>query len=307
MKEYKIDISQPTCWNHMIEDHIDEIKGVMLIMKNLFTGYMTAIRSAYTVYKASGGVIMYEKELEQIAKLLDISALECLLFQLTYEMCSACTSAILNVEGEYVHFRTMDWDLKELAQLSVKISVHRGNKHLYDAITWAGCVGIFTGIKRGKYTVALNYRRNNAPSLFTNVICAFSGFFPSAFCIRHVLESDIHHSWLKKVKLIAPAYYTIMYREGDKVNGHVIIRDRTSCVEVKKAPVVQTNCDNLWDGINIVHSFERLKFMIPYTKKELTKEEFDQVLNQGFPIINDETIYRCVMKLDGFSHIKVYT
>jgi hypothetical protein len=307
MKEYTIDISSPKCWNEVVLEHLDQIKRVMEKMRRLFRHYMSPIKLAYSAYKNTGGVTMYEDEIEEISKILGITPLECLLFQLSYELCSACTSAILKVNGKYLHFRTMDWDLPELKPLTIKISVYRGTDYLFDAITWAGCIGIFTGIKKNRYTISLNYRRNPVPDILSNIYCAFSGHFPSAFCIRHLLESDMDPKWLEEVQLIAPAYYTVMYysEENKKVDGYVLVRDRCSVKEIKPAPVVQTNCDRIYEGSNIVYSFQRLEFMNKYVDKDLTKEEFKEILRKKFPIINDETIYRCVMSLDGFACVKV--
>ena len=154
----------------------------------------------------------------------------------------------------------MDWSLPDLKSITVQIKVIDGSgKYLFDAITWAGFVGIFTAInKRMGYTISLNYRRNETPNLLENLKMLLTGAYPHGYFIRELLSSDKEpYEQIRSISLVSPAYYIIMCPEF----SGVIVRDRKQVLKVKFAPCVQTNCDESGVGDNILYSFERLEYM----------------------------------------------
>jgi len=192
----------------------------------------------------------------------------------------------------------MDWDLPILKEITIKVRFMAGEKYLFDAITWAGFVGIFTGIKSGNYTISLNYRRNNSPNFLENFISVFKGYYPHSFFIRSLLSSDDDPMIVKSVKLISPAYYIIL-KDDIKCT---IIRDREKVLNIKEAPCVQTNCDEIdgkRSGDNIMLSYERLDYMEKIIDKTYSKEKLIKYINQH-PIVNGHTIYTTIMSIDGF-------
>jgi hypothetical protein len=306
-KQYIIDVSTPKCWNEVVEDHKLKIAAVIGKIRPLYTPYLSFFSLGLYVYKKTGGVIYYEKEIEEISKILDMSFNECLLMQLTYEFCTACTAAVVTSDFGHVFIRTMDWDLPELKDITVKIRVvdrrpegggGPQGRHIFEAITWAGFVGIFTGIRPGKYAVALNYRRSSNPSLLDNMLSIFKGYSPNSFFIRDLLTNDDVPDRIKTVKLVAPAYYTIM---GDR--NFVVIRDREDYFEKwgddepgsgGAATLIQTNCDGEDDPTDIMFSHERERYMYPVLKACHSLDAIIKHINQH-PIKNKSTIYTVIM------------
>lgn len=283
-------------WNSIVSIYLDRIKVVLNKIRPLYIQYLSAANLAISTYRLFGGIIMYHNEIDEIAKILEISFAECLLLQLTYEAFSACTSALVEVDHQMVHFRTMDWALPELKDITIRIKMYDGDRYLFEAISWAGFVGILTGIKPHKFTISLNYRRSKGGSLFDNLKMLITGAYPSSYFIRELLSNDVSLlANIKQVDLISPAYFIVM---SDEFSG-VIIRDRKG-YRIKSAPIVQTNCDGLNDGDNILYSFERLRYM---RLKYDSIEELIAHTNQ-FPVVNNDTIYKTIMTLNGFIHLK---
>ena len=96
---YVIDISKETCWNDLVTEYKSRIITVIDKIRPLYSQYLTGAYLILNGYRLFGGTILYEKEIEHISKILGISFTECLLFQLCYEMNSACTSALVEVDG----------------------------------------------------------------------------------------------------------------------------------------------------------------------------------------------------------------
>lgn len=301
MEVYKIDCSKPDCWNFIVEKNKANIFNVINKIRPLYEKYLPIIN--FTLRIVGTGVALYNEEISEISKILEITFGETLILQLVYEAFSACTSAVFEVGDEYIHFRTMDWDMPALKKITFTYQMYDKNKYLFDAIGWAGCVGCFTAFKKNKYTISLNYRRSNSENfnLMNNVMPLIKGFYPHSYFIRRLLSSDVDpYLSIKNAKFISPAYYVIT---SEKFSG-AIGRDRESVVFVKEAPIVQTNCDEIYKGDNILLSFERLQQMNKYVGK---KCEIDQLIEESkiFPVLNQETIYTVIMNKDQFIYINV--
>ena len=298
---HTIDISNTKCWNETTIIHKQQILKIINKMRPLFNNYINYANMGLSGYRLFGGIIMYEKEIQEIAQILEISFTECLMFQLTYELFSACTTGILKSDNEYVCVRVMDWELELLKEITIQIKVVNRGVHLFDSITWAGFVGIFTGIKPNNYTIALNYKRSEQPDFLKNIISLFKGYYPNAFLIRDILTNDnvsVAYDRLKQSSLIAPAYYTFM-SEPFKCT---IIRDRETA-KVKVAPCIQTNCDDI-NGLNIMFSHERLSYMNNILYSNLSLKDLITHISH-YPVNNQHTIYTVIMTLKNFIYFKV--
>lgn len=300
---YIIDVRKSTCWNELVSHYKPKILIVLDKMRPLFSSYIGYVNAGLAVYRLTGGVIMYESEIKEIAKILEITFVECLLFQLTYELCSACTSGILKCDDKDVMIRSMDWELPELKSLTVRIKVVENDKHLFDAISWAGFTGIFTGIRPNKYAIALNYRRSSNPNFITNIMSVFKGYYPNAFFLRRLLSECDDEESVKSVKLISPSYITIL---SNKTKG-TIIRDRepSNNRNFRQAPYIQTNCDDIGVGDNICLSYERISYMNKILHSNLPLNSLINYIDQ-FPVNNEDTIYTVIMTTSDFLYFKIH-
>lgn len=288
---YIVDVSDSKCWNPIVIEYRDRILTVLNAMRPLYKSYLGAFSIGLGIYRISNGVIYYEDEISEIAKILDITFSECLLFQLTYELCSACTSTIILCDGEYVMTRTMDWALPDLKQITIRIRVVNKNNYLFEAVTWAGFVGIFTGIKTDKYAIALNYRRSLNPSFLANIMAVFKGHFPSAFYIRELLSSNGDTEEIANVKMIAPSYITVLTTDPKTSGVYICGRENA---KFNLAPCIQTNCDSYGVGDNIMYSYERIKYMEQILDTDPTLDELIEYVSK-FPVNNEDTIYSVIM------------
>jgi len=300
-KSYVVDISSPKCWNNIVLEYKPQILQVLNTMRPMFSSYLSYASAGLVGYRLFGGIIMYEQEILEIATILEISFIECLLFQLTYEFCSACTTAIIKSDNEYVCIRTLDWENDLLKTLTIQIKVVDKNKELFNAITWSGFVGIFTGIKPNDYVIALNYKRSEVPNFTKNITSLFKGYYPNAFFIRDILthsDADSAYSRIRDVYLIAPAYYTFM----SNTVKCVFIRTRETA-KIIHASCVQTNCDDL-NGLNIMWSHERLAYMNKIKDQNLPLESLIKHISY-YPVNNEHTIYTVIMSLKDFLYFKI--
>jgi len=295
-------------WNEIIATYFFRLKKVLSlideIISNTFT--RTILRLLVTYYANN---VFYIEELRAISKRANIPVDKLIIMQLCYEMFAACTSIIINEDTETVHYRTMDWEMRDLADLTIMIDFVKDDEKLFTATSWAGYVGVMTGVKQNVCSIALNYRRTN-DRIIENFRQSVSGAWPIGFLIRHLLETETSYdrieSCLKNSRVISPCYVTI---SGPKLGqGSIISRTRSGTDKYKKLSMinhdylVQTNID--YDRStdptvpNIVHSIERIQKVNEIMKKYKginNSKDLIQIFNE-WPIINETTIYITTMR-----------
>jgi hypothetical protein len=71
-----------------------------------------------------------------------------------------------------LHGRTMDWDMPALERLAIEVEFQQAGKTVFLATTWAGYVGVLTGMRPGAWSVSINYRRTgtNIRDVLTNFV-----------------------------------------------------------------------------------------------------------------------------------------
>lgn len=304
-----LDVNPSQRWNHILEEHIDYFpkveKEIDFILKSV--GILGGISKMAVNLFASSGNVMYKKELEGISTGSGIPLNKLILMQICYEMCAACTSIVIKGDKYNYHFRTMDWEMDFLRDLTIHVTFTKDGKELYQATTWAGYVGIATASNRN-YSLALNYRRSSG-TLLGNVMRTLKMKWPIGYMIRHVFENDMTcdqaYDTLSSCKLISPCYITFCPAVGE---AKIIIREHDKTIGEKSlydaGYLIQTNHDSdnslSNNQLNIMWSFER------YRKASFIMEqnyEFDngtctninsENILQNFlvkPIINPHTIY----------------
>jgi hypothetical protein len=77
------------------------------------------------------------------------------LLQIAYEIFAACTSIVVDGVGgaksHPFHIRTMDWEMPELQPMTIEVQFVKHGRPLFIASTWAGYVGVLTGMRYGGY------------------------------------------------------------------------------------------------------------------------------------------------------------
>jgi acid ceramidase len=317
IKTYTIDLDKKPerRWRKVINDHkenfADVEREIDLILKG--AGALGGLAKFMTGAFNTFGSIMHKRELEGISVLSGVPMNKLILMQICYEMFSACTSLVIRGKDRNYHFRTMDWEMDFLKNMTINVTFVKGGQELFKATTWAGYVGVATGVN-ANYSLALNYRRSNG-TLIGNVFRTMGMKWPSGYLIRYIFENNWSankaYQSLSSYKLISPCYVTFCPSKG---NAKVIVRDCRKAIDEKTAEtngyLIQTNHDTLNDDINTMWSFERYK-----KAKSIIKSNYnfdngvcDNVnrknILQNFhvkPIINAHTIHSTLMIPGDFS------
>ena len=148
--------------------------------------------------------------------------------------------------------------MPELMPLTIEVDFVRGGQVVFSATTWAGYIGILTGVRPGGFSVSVNYRRsevaNEQPlkAFAKNLQRGLACHWPISFLVRAALDScgayEEAVTMLQTEGLIAPTYLTIC---GVKTReGCVLSRDREGCTggscvagRLGSKPLVQANMD----------------------------------------------------------------
>lgn len=293
-------------WQALISQYKKECLEAFFEMNKLFDQSTITKISKYIAlwtikcYSISNNVL-YKQELQGIADILDMSLENAILFQLCYEMFSACTSVIIHLNGSPIHFRTMDWGMSFLKKLTIELDFRKNDKTIFKAISWAGYIGIFTAMMPGRYSISLNYRCCGG-SIFSNIKKALGLSWPAGYLIRRVLEDNLDFkevlNKLKRSPVISPCYIILGNCLG---KSYIIVRDRDDCVSLKSENyLIQTNIDpnDLNPKNNILKSIERRELAKKIIKDNIKKWHDFEDISKSFlvsPIINEISIYYCLM------------
>lgn len=303
--EYIIDLDKPKSerWVDVIKENKNTCYKAFQEMEQIIDrtlGYMSKpILMLIRGYSSFGQAIHYE-EIKSISDILHIDIEKVILLQLCYEMFAACTSAMFKFKGRNIHFRTMDWPMTFLKYVTVRLEFQRKGRTVFKAVSWLGYVGIFTGVAPEKYSVALNYRRND-DSIFNNVARAMTLKWPAGYMLRHILENEYNFkdamNMIQEAQLIAPCYITICPDIG---SSYLIIRDRDKTYQKRKSSklLVQTNIDPDKVKPNILYSIERNEYARNTIRKKVNKwTNFEDIKKDllKHPIKNNDTIYYCII------------
>ncbi len=141
----------------------------------------------------------------------------------------------------------------------------RGGVSQFISTTWAGYVGILTGVAPSKFAVSVNFRfiitspqlidwilfrATTKGTFWTNISSAISYSWPVGFLVRETLATANSYSeaveFLSNSSLIAPCYLTIA---GSKPKEGKLITRNTKGEEnpwlfSEKGVIVQTNIDH---------------------------------------------------------------
>mmetsp|Transcript_30552 Transcript_30552/g.29980 ORF Transcript_30552/g.29980 Transcript_30552/m.29980 type:complete len:211 (-) Transcript_30552:42-674(-) len=179
----------------------------------------------------------------------------------------------------------------------------KGGKIIFNAVQFAGTIGIYTGLKEGAFSVSENDRQTaiTIEKVMENLELMFKGYNEVSWIVRDVLETcedfECAFNNFATQPLITPAYL-IMAGVKD-YEGAVISRDRFGSAHIEmlseeKWYVAQTNDDHFMGACQgrcqTVHA----------NLEALGKESLDrdsirtEIMFKG-PTLNDHSIFNAVM------------
>lgn len=239
------------------------------------------------------------EELNYIAKRMDMPLLQVIILQLVYESASACTAGVFEHHGKSYLYRTMDWSMTFLKDVTIQLNVYRDGKQISRAITWLGTVGFFTATNLAEnYSVVINYRRTKELSAFDlmgNVKrAALDLYYPICYLVRETIHAktfDEAQKIFSTTELISPTYITMFSTK----KSLILTRDAEGLIDCRRNKLVQTNCDHDKDVPDILYSVQRRKVFGKIADRlkdgpELTLYQLAEMFSVH-PILNHETIY----------------
>eukprot|EP01128_Nolandella_sp_AFSM9_P004950 TRINITY_DN2335_c0_g1_i2.p1 TRINITY_DN2335_c0_g1~~TRINITY_DN2335_c0_g1_i2.p1 ORF type:complete len:423 (-),score=76.88 TRINITY_DN2335_c0_g1_i2:311-1579(-) len=315
---YIIDLDLPPeqRWNQVVDDYKDEFKEIEKwvaeeskdFLGNKLGPFVKGLASTIMGWVNGLGAIFYSKELKGMAKRSGMELGLLVTMQLVYEASTCCTSVVVvDDKGIPHHVRTMDWELEFLEPLTIEVDFQRGGVSQYCGTTWAGYVGLLTGMSPGICSASVNFRVTNEGSLWTNVKKALSQSWPVGFLLRETLSSaksfDQAVSYLSNSPLIAPVYYTVAgarAHEGALITRNVKKAEHTWSLK-DDGLIVQTNVDHFMDE----DDDDAFDILDSYTRRKLARRLMENLTNWDIatfwnimsspPIFNSLTIYGTYM------------
>lgn len=263
---------------------------------------------------------------EEMKSLSEISGLplgEVVLYNVFYEFFTVCTSIVAqDPNGEIYHARNMDfglflgwdpqnhtWAMTEVLRPTViKLHFQRSQKTVFKAVTFAGYLGILTGVKQGAFSMTVN-ERFNLNGGFIGLLEWLLGDHSQhwvGFLTRQLMQNETSYeaakTMLSTTKLIAPVYFILAGTQPGQ--GAIITRDRNSneadvytlADAADKWFVLQTNYDH-W---KTPPSYDDRRGPGMHCMRNLTQQGlgfsglFDVLGTK--PVINMLTVYAALMR-----------
>ncbi|XP_028932775.1 acid ceramidase [Ornithorhynchus anatinus] len=327
---YTINLDYPPYkrWHEVVADRGPAMRRIVQSLKDLVNAFNPSGRVMKMVDEKLPGMLghfpgPFEEEMKGIADVTGIPLGEIISFNIFYEFFTICTSLIAEDQaGHLIHARNMDfgiflgWNVnnhswvvtEQLKPLTVNLDFRRGNETVFLASTFAGYVGMLTGIRPGALTLTLNERFNingGYMGILEWLLGRRDGMW-IGFITRAVLENATSYEEAKnvltKTPILAPAYFILGGSRSGQ--GCVITRDRKATVDVYELDalrgrwyVVQTNYDR-WKRPFFLDD-RRTPAMTCLNRTTQGRISFASVYDvlSTKPILNKLTVYTTLMDL----------
>lgn len=171
---YVVDLDLPARnrWTHVIRDQRDSLIELSRSLKTIIKQQL-----GNTASKLHRSVLRplcywkslpkeYSQELASIAKITGTYGLyysDLVLFNISLDYLSKCTSAIFSTVHGQIHARNLDWELPFLKHLTIMVTFRKNGVDICKGITFAGCVGLLTVLhvnSNDPYSLAYNFRKS---------------------------------------------------------------------------------------------------------------------------------------------------
>ncbi|XP_066429504.1 acid ceramidase [Eleutherodactylus coqui] len=335
---YTVNLDQPPSerWKKIISDKKQPLMAMIQQIKDLVKSIFHSeklIDLVDTKLPALVGKLPppFDEEIKGIAEASGQPLGEILLFNIFYELFTVCTSVVAeDMSGKLFHARNLDfglflgWDVKNnswtitemLRPLVVNVEFRRNNKTVFVSTSFAGYVGMLTGMKPGILTLTMN-ERFSLDGGYIGVLEWILGVRQGAwmsFLTRSVLENATSYeeakTLLSKTVMLAPAYFIL----GGNQSGEacVITRSRQSCLDIWELDlqkgqwyVLETNYDH-WKPPLPIDDRRRaaMKCMNRTTQKNISIATIYDMLSTK-PVLNKLTTYTTVMSVSD-SKLEAY-
>uniref|UniRef100_A0AAY4AAL9 Acid ceramidase n=1 Tax=Denticeps clupeoides TaxID=299321 RepID=A0AAY4AAL9_9TELE len=260
----------------------------------------------------------FNEELRGVAAASGVPLGEIALFNLFYEVFTVCTSIVAeDTTGNLIHARNLDfglflgWDVKnkswliteKLKPLVVNVDFRRKNSTVFKSTSFAGYVGILTGIRPHAFTLTIN-ERFSIDGGYIGILewlLHHRDAMWMGFLTRSVLENATSYeeakNSLSQTKLLAPAYYILGGNQTGQ--GCIITRSRTESLinlKMNRWYVLETNYDHWKDPLFLDdRRTPAMKCMNQTTQANISIKTMYDVLSTK-PVLNKLTTYTTMME-----------
>lgn len=323
MKTHRINLDLPPSnrWTSVIPEYIKH-------MPALEQAYEATLKKEFGIYRFLIKLLLYcvripksyEDELTSISKLTKIKYTTLLGLNLGIEFLCGCTSASTQVAGVMLHLRNMDWDLPILRKLTCQVDYYKQGQLVFSSIQWIGFVGSFTAVKPN-LSLSLNYRKDTKVSARQLYDIVSGRRIPITFQIRDVFEREYNFnqvSTLLQSSTSCSCYLLICSSQS----SNLIVKNATSLKpKTNLTRLIQTNHDqdhnhfhNTLSESDYVKWCDHDELLLNSKDRWSTCKlllEFEtnpQYILETPPILNDQTVYSCIMnpKRGTFDFVRVY-
>ncbi|KAH0564959.1 hypothetical protein GP486_001653 [Trichoglossum hirsutum] len=173
---YTIDLSlQPSQrYVKLARDFQDSISDLVVLFDEIIHGVQPSIRVSVIKFLSRALLrrVYSEEETEELRGISEATGVEMFLLvalNTFLDLFMGCTSGGVRTrdsgnthERRMLHFRTLDWGMDSLRQVLVNLEFVRepGSEVIARSITYAGFVGVLTGVRRN-LSISLNFRPNH--------------------------------------------------------------------------------------------------------------------------------------------------
>jgi len=246
-----LDLPPTERWQHIVHPHQQQLHELIGVIKELVPE-----KVINAVDMALGSILKwlpqpYADEIRGVATAANIPLGEAVLYNVFYEIFTACTSIVGQDEaGKLFHARNLDfgllmgWDnanntwavTERLRPIMINVDYQKNGKTVYSAVHFIGYVGILTAVKKNMFTLTMNERfalDGGYVGMFEWLLGISKGRW-MGFLTRDVMLNATSFTeaknMLSNTELLAPAYFIL----GGTKSGEatIITRSRETAIDV---------------------------------------------------------------------------
>jgi beta subunit of N-acylethanolamine-hydrolyzing acid amidase len=187
---FRIDLSLPPSSRYvaLAEQYCSRLRGLMQLFTWLLADAGIPTRLFSLVHRIAAVLLRRvnsseeDLELQGISRVTQVPMYLLVLFNVFLDLLMGCTSGAVRsveegqppVQSKMLHFRTLDWSMDPLREVVVQLEYVKSASQtpenvLATSLTYAGYVGVLTGVRRG-LSMSLNFRPQHNASTFADHI-----------------------------------------------------------------------------------------------------------------------------------------